>query len=259
MAVAVAGAESGWRSTATHRNRDGSTDFGLWQINSVHADVFASGDWRDPYANARMAHAVWTRAGRSWAPWTTYTSGAYQAYIGTAGSAGRAASVAGDAATCRPSTTMSTGSGAGTAWGGFRNGRIPLDRLCHPTFDARASARCDAASALDQLDGAYRARFGRDLAITDSYRDYAGQVSCRQRKGSLCADPGTSNHGWGLAVDLGGGIEDFGTVEHAWMVANAGRYGWAHPAWAQRGGSKPEPWHWEFTGAPLTHMGGGAT
>jgi LAS superfamily LD-carboxypeptidase LdcB len=152
---------------------------------------------------------------------------------------------------------------AGTAvaagpWGGYSNGRIPLDRLCRTTFDARALARCDAAAALDRLDTVYRARFGRHLSITDSYRDYAVQVACRARKGNLCADPGTSNHGWGLAVDLGGGVQAFGTPQHAWMAAHAGRYGWTHPAWAQAGGSKREPWHWEYTGTSTGSRGGGA-
>ncbi len=31
-----------------------------------------------------------------------------------------------------------------------------------------------------------------------------------------------------------------------WLTANASSYGWVHPGWAQPGGSKPEPWHWEF-------------
>lgn len=78
IAVAVAGAESGWNPTATNLNTDGSTDYGMWQINSVHADLLASGDWRDPFANAAMAHRVWSDAGGSWAPWTTFVSGAYR-------------------------------------------------------------------------------------------------------------------------------------------------------------------------------------
>jgi hypothetical protein len=262
VAVAVAGAESAWQPGATHANRDGSTDYGVWQINSVHADVLASGDWRDPYANARMARTVWQRAGRSWAPWTTYASGAYRAYLPTA-------TVATSGAVQRVAAGTLCASGesgrtAGTAvagagpWGGYSNGRIPPNRLCHPGFDARALARCDAAAALDRLDVAYRARFGRHLTVTDSYRDYAGQVACRARKGALCADPGTSNHGWGLAVDLGGGIQTFRTTQHAWMTATAHRYGWTHPAWARPGGSKPEPWHWEYTGTPtLTQTRGG--
>jgi len=75
VAVAVAGAESGWNPNATHLNDDGSTDFGMWQINSVHAELLASGDWQDPYSNGLMAYQVWKGSG--WGAWTTYTSGAY--------------------------------------------------------------------------------------------------------------------------------------------------------------------------------------
>ncbi len=65
----------------------------------------------------------------------------------------------------------------------------------------------------------------------------------------MAATPGTSNHGWGLALDLGGGINSWGTTERAWMVANAPAAGWISPDWAQPGRGKEEPWHWEFTGA----------
>ena len=67
-------------------------------------------------------------------------------------------------------------------------------------------------------------------------------------KGSLCANPGTSNHGWGKAVDIGAccGINTGTGPAFDWLTINAGRYGWNHPAWAQPGGSKPEPWHWEY-------------
>ena len=32
------------------------------------------------------------------------------------------------------------------------------------------------------------------------------------------------------------------------VLLNASLFGWSHPAWAQQGGSKPEPWHFEFGG-----------
>ena len=54
--------------------------------------------------------------------------------------------------------------------------------------------------------------------------------------------------GWGLAVDLGGGINRFGTVQHEWMRSNAPRFGWVHPSWARQSGSLPEAWHWEYKG-----------
>jgi LAS superfamily LD-carboxypeptidase LdcB len=67
-------------------------------------------------------------------------------------------------------------------------------------------------------------------------------------KPALAAVPGTSNHGWALAVDLCGGIQSFGTAEYAWMVANAPAFGWSNPPWARPGQGREEPWHWEFTG-----------
>lgn len=81
MAVAVAGAESGYNPTATNHNTNGSTDYGLWQINSTHADLLGGHDWRDPATNAWMAYQVWRQAGGSWTPWSTFTSGAYKRFL----------------------------------------------------------------------------------------------------------------------------------------------------------------------------------
>ena len=89
--------------------------------------------------------------------------------------------------------------------------------------------RCDAAEQLDVLNAAYQAQFGTDLVVNDSYRSYAGQVACKRTKGYLCATPGTSNHGSGIAVDLGGGIETFGTKQHRWMAAHAPDLSWVPP------------------------------
>lgn len=54
VAVAIVGAESGYDPTATHLNNDGSTDYGMWQVNSVHPDLLTHGDWRDRVANEKM-------------------------------------------------------------------------------------------------------------------------------------------------------------------------------------------------------------
>lgn len=144
----------------------------------------------------------------------------------------------------------STGAGAGpTGWGGHSNGQIPDAALAPIPWAPGHRARADAVRALTDLNNAYRAQLGRDVAITDSYRDYAAQVRTKAAKGYLAATPGTSNHGWALALDLGGGIESFNTVQHAWMVQHAPAYGWVQPSWAQPGGSKPEPWHWEYVGS----------
>jgi LAS superfamily LD-carboxypeptidase LdcB len=130
---------------------------------------------------------------------------------------------------------------------GYRNGEIPADALCAPDVAPGHKLRCDAAEALDALNQAYRDRFGVDIGLTDSYRSYASQVTCVANKGNLCATPGTSNHGWGTAVDLAGPLSRFGTTEHDWLLENARQFGWDLPAWAHPTGSKPEPWHWEYT------------
>jgi len=131
---------------------------------------------------------------------------------------------------------------------GYSNGKIPESALCGVSFDASVRLRCDAAEQLDVLNNAYQARFGTNMVISDSYRSYAGQVSCLRTRGYLCAAPGTSNHGNGVAVDFGGGIETFGTKQHAWMDDNAPGLQWVHPSWAEPRGSKPEAWHWEYSG-----------
>lgn len=128
---------------------------------------------------------------------------------------------------------------------GYANGRIPASALCSIGIGSHR-LRCDAASAFKRLNEGYRAAFGSNICITDSYRSYEAQVSLKAAKPTLAAKPGTSNHGWGMATDLCGGINSFGTSQHRWMAQNAGRYGWVLPSWAQAGGSKPEPWHWEF-------------
>ncbi|QGQ20387.1 hypothetical protein GC089_15825 [Cellulomonas sp. JZ18] len=131
---------------------------------------------------------------------------------------------------------------------GFANGRVPDSALCGVAFDASVRLRCDAAQALEALDAAFAAHFGHHLDVTDSYRSYSAQVACRANKGSLCARPGTSNHGMGVAVDIAGDVQSFGTAEHQWLRENAPAYDWTLPEWARAGGSKPEPWHWEYVG-----------
>lgn len=134
------------------------------------------------------------------------------------------------------------------SWGGYANGRIPAPALRSLSTAPGHLARGDAAAAFDRMSTAYRARFGAPISVTDSYRTFESQVRLRAAKPGLAAVPGTSNHGWGVAFDLGGGIESFGTVEHEWMRTHAGEHGFIHPDWAQQNGSKPEAWHWQFAG-----------
>lgn len=130
----------------------------------------------------------------------------------------------------------------------YGNGMIPPDALCPVWAAPGHRLRADAANAFDQLSRAYAAAFGTPLCLSDSYRTFDGQLAVRAVKPDLAAVPGTSNHGWGTAIDLCGGIQDFESPQHRWMRDNAPLYGWFLPTWAQQNGSRPEPWHWEYGG-----------
>ena len=78
------------------------------------------------------------------------------------------------------------------------------------------------------------------MCIRDSsYRSFDQQVELAGRKGlysegGLAAQPGTSKHGWGVAIDA-----DVDARGLAWMRANASRYGFYET-------TPREPWHWEY-------------
>lgn len=120
----------------------------------------------------------------------------------------------------------------------YGNGRIPTGLLT-PIRQAGHQLFAPAAAAWDQLVDAARAE-GIEMRITDSYRSYEQQVDLAERKGlykngGLAAVPGTSNHGWGLAVDAN--VNDPRALE--WMRANAPRFGFVEAV-------PREPWHWEY-------------
>jgi hypothetical protein len=129
---------------------------------------------------------------------------------------------------------------------GQQNGNLDPASLCPLWMAPGQRLRGDAAAAFDKMSKYHAATVGGPLCVTDSYRSYSEQVSVYRSKPGLAAVPGTSEHGWGKAVDFCGGIQNTGSAAYNWMKANAGTFGWVHPDWAEPSGSKPEPWHWEF-------------
>lgn len=119
----------------------------------------------------------------------------------------------------------------------YGNGRIPADALA-TVGGTSHRLWAPAAQAFDTMLAA-AARDGVRLDITDSYRSYDGQVDVAARKGlysqgGLAAEPGTSPHGWGLALDLAPTDRAVG-----WLRANAGAYGFVED-------TPREPWHWVY-------------
>ena len=129
--------------------------------------------------------------------------------------------------------------GVPAALAAYGNGRIPASALA-PVGDTGHRLWAPAAGALERLR-TDAARDGVTIGITDSYRSYEAQVDVAARKGlysqgGLAAVPGTSDHGWGMAVDLG-----LDSSAQAWMRQNAGRYGFVED-------TPREPWHWAYQG-----------
>lgn len=126
----------------------------------------------------------------------------------------------------------------------FPNGLIPSRYLC-PLPQSGRSLRADAALAFYKLNAAYKSHFGTQMCLTDSYRPLAEQQRIYSQRPGMAAVPGHSNHGYGTAVDLCGGVQSQGSAQFNWLQSNSRRYEFFHPSWAY---SSPfEPWHWEYT------------
>jgi hypothetical protein len=138
------------------------------------------------------------------------------------------------------------------------NGDIP-DNLLGQTAKEKITILQEGIAGWDRLVVAYNKKFpNRNFPGAGTkgggMRSYKTQVWAKDNKPNLAATPGTSNHGWGMAIDIStsdsfgiSGDAAFDTEEYKWLLANAPTYGWHHPSWAKRTGSKPEPWHWELT------------
>ena len=135
---------------------------------------------------------------------------------------------------------------AQSGWGNHNNGEIPDSDLQTLSFSPESKMNKQAAAAMEEMNKAYKADNGSNLLINEAYRDCATQIRYSKELGSRAAPapPCVSNHGWGLAADIEVGA--FGSSTYNWLKANAHKYGYVHPAWAEPGGSNPEQWHWEY-------------
>ena len=123
----------------------------------------------------------------------------------------------------------------------YGNGKIPRDQLV-AVGDGSEQLHAPAAQAFRTMAAdAWQA--GVDLRVSDGYRSLDEQHELADRlglyrDGGLAAVPGTSNHGWGMSVDID---TDNGAVE--WLRANAARYGFVEDV-------PREPWHWTYRPDP---------
>jgi hypothetical protein len=102
--------------------------------------------------------------------------------------------------------------------------------------------RNDAAAAWNAPGGPADAGL-RPGGPISSYRTYAEQEetwAAYQAGGNLAAIPGTSNHGWGLAVDIPN------SWEQEWMRSHGAHYGW------EKTEAFSEPWHFTYVPGVFT-------
>lgn len=111
--------------------------------------------------------------------------------------------------------------------------------------------RKDAAAAWNAPGGPADAGL-TPTGSRSSYRTYDEQVYFwnlyQSGRGNLAAEPGTSNHGWGLSIDVGSPwMAD-------WLQEHGAKYGW------RKTEAFGEWWHWNYVGGvsfpifkPLRH------
>lgn len=119
----------------------------------------------------------------------------------------------------------------------YGNGRVPAEALT-PIGIGNHRLWGPAAESFKQMTAAARAD-GVEIGVGSTYRTYDEQVRNVERvglysQGGWAAEPGTSNHGWGLAVDVK--VDDRG---QRWLRENGWRYGFVEAV-------PREPWHWEY-------------
>lgn len=117
------------------------------------------------------------------------------------------------------------------------NGKVPTNALS--SIDGTNHKLWGPAAHSAEAMLAAAKRDGVTIGITDSYRTYETQVDLVRRKGlysqgGLAATPGTSMHGWGMALDL-----RLDSTAQAWMRENGGRFGFVED-------TPREPWHWGY-------------
>jgi hypothetical protein len=115
------------------------------------------------------------------------------------------------------------------------NGRLSADEL---SPIPGGELRKDAAAAWNAPGGPADAGL-RPGGPRSSYRTYEEQVELwgdYQAGGNLAAYPGTSNHGWGVAIDCPNGWEQ------EWLASHGAKFGW------KKTEAFSEAWHWNYVG-----------
>lgn len=164
----------------------------------------------------------------------------------------------------------------------YANGQFPTSATVALATAPGQRLIAAAAANWDALARDIQNRHGWLPYLTDSYRPYSVQERIFRERyrvlwsgsgpygdvrywqgvrwvrvtGAAAAAPGTSNHGWGKAVDCSG-LGGFSGTRFRQLAALAPSYGFTNTEGRRVG----EAWHWVFTGSGLVSnpIGGGGT
>lgn len=137
----------------------------------------------------------------------------------------------------------------------------------------------DVIEDMQRLAMAFEKEFGKKLVVNDSYRTFNRQIGERNRtiresrairakitpdmsdaekakinkeadkRVGYASKPGTSNHGWGMALDISTAHEGkvgFASDTYNWMLVNAPRFNFENPPGLRNESGVEEAWHFQW-------------
>lgn len=131
------------------------------------------------------------------------------------------------------------------------NGKIDQRALSTVPWDEEKTlVAAPAVTSLTRLNTAFKKKFGKDLTIDLSYRTRSTQDFYWKDLGPyIAARPGTSNHGWGTAIDFPETYDySFRGKYYKWLKQNSSKHGWVHRKILEEGSPYAEAWHFEYYG-----------
>jgi hypothetical protein len=109
----------------------------------------------------------------------------------------------------------------------------------------KATSAADSYRTYATQEALFRSRYSTTFISGRPAVTWQGQTWWLRGGQAQAAVPGTSNHGLGLAVDIGEELDGDAATESItqatvdWLAVNAGHYGWSAEL-------QSEPWHWRY-------------
>lgn len=137
------------------------------------------------------------------------------------------------------------------------NGKVPSAQLVAIPWDAEKTLiAAPALKDLTRMNDAFKKAFGKNIDVDLAYRTRETQDFYWRDLGPfIAAKPGTSNHGFGDAIDVPETYDySFRGKYYRWLKANGAKYNWVHRGYLEEfranGTRNPyaEAWHFEYVG-----------